>query len=90
MKIEQSSYRIPPVTSVAKVYNFPNRPQWEQEELTRDMIRAREELRLQGEERAEIAKFNRQMDGVGGVIAKIAVFLLSLLLWVNLCRGWGQ
>jgi len=90
MKIEQNSYRVSPVTRVAKVYNFPSCPQWEQEELTRDLVQAREERRLQEEERQEVAKFNRQMDGIGVPLVFIVVFLLAVALWVNVWRGWGQ
>jgi hypothetical protein len=90
MKIEQNSYRVSPVTRVARVYNFPNRPRWEQEELTRDMIRAREELRLRDEERVELAWINRQMDRIGVPLVFVAGFLLAVALWVNVWRGWGQ
>jgi hypothetical protein len=75
MKIEQNSHRVLPVTRAARVYNFPSRPRWEQEELTRDMIRAREELRLREEERQEVAKFNSQMDWVG----RVGLVLVALL-----------
>lgn len=43
MSETQGEYRIQPLVRVAKVYQFPTLSKWEQEELTYDEIRAREE-----------------------------------------------
>jgi len=40
-----TEYRTQPLVRLAKVYRFPPLNKWEQEELTHDQIRAREEER---------------------------------------------
>jgi len=97
-------YRTQPQVRLAKVYRFPTLSKWEQEELTHDQIRAREEERalqaLRAKARLELNQpkpwykrlakwYDRNWEDMFNASWAGFAFIFGIMLFLVIARGIG-